>query len=111
MKSSSQNTEIIKVGSRLSNHMLSNSSVSMEDEKPQDINNNSNKDLAISSEQNFFLDEFKKLLTLSVNNDNKRLKLFNFIAISIMCFSCMITAFNGVKDYLKFDVVTQTRGK
>jgi hypothetical protein len=106
--------EIPEVGIRLSNHMASKSVISIE-EKPIDNNNNHNnndkaKNMQLVSNRQKISNELKNLITSSVKTEHKRLKLFNFLVIGIMWFSCIVTVFNGVKDYLKFDVVSQTRG-
>lgn len=110
--SSQSSKEIPEVGIRLSNHMSSKSVISIE-EKPIDNNNsNNNKDnnMQIVSNRQKITKELKNFITSSVKTEHKRLKLFNFLVIGVMWFSCIVTVFNGVKDYLKFDVVSQTRG-
>ena len=107
--SSQSNKEIPEVGIRLSNHMSSKSVISIE-EKPPDVNNEEKIKRKVSNRQKVF-EELKKFITSSVNSENKRLKFFNFLVIGIMWLSCIVTVFNGVKDYLKFDVVSQTRGR
>jgi hypothetical protein len=107
--SSQPSKEIPEVGIRLSNHMSSKSVISIE-EKPIDNNNNKDKNMQIVSNRQKISNELKNFITSSVKTEHKRLKFFNFLVIGIMWFSCIVTVFNGVKDYLKFDVVSQTRG-
>ena len=41
--------------------------------------------------------------------ENEYFNIFNVIVLPILCFLSILTAFNGVKNYLRFDVVSQTR--
>ena len=40
---------------------------------------------------------------------NKYFNIFNVIVLPLLCFLSIMTAWNGVKNYLRFDVVSQTR--
>jgi hypothetical protein len=39
----------------------------------------------------------------------KKSKIFYVVVFSILSVSCMITVYNAINDYLKYDVVSQTR--
>ena len=41
--------------------------------------------------------------------EKKHLSFFDVIILPLMSFLSIMTAFNGVKNYLRFDVVSQTR--
>ena len=100
MKSSSSLKEIPEVGIRLSNHLSSKSVISME-EKTIEFNNAEQR---VTNRKKFFK-EFKKIIISSLKTEHKRLTVFNFVVRLILWCSCLVTVFNGVKDYLKFDVV------
>jgi hypothetical protein len=48
----------------------------------------------------------KMLKTLK---ESECFSVFNVLVLPILCFLSAMTAFNGVKNYLRFDVVSQTR--
>jgi hypothetical protein len=103
MKSSSSQPlkEIPEVGIRLSNHLSSKSVISME-EKTIEFND---ADKKVTSRKKFFK-ELKKFINSFVKTEHRRLSVFNFVVRLVMWCSCLVTVFNGVKDYLKFDVVS-----
>ena len=53
-------------------------------------------------------EKITKNISQSIKN-SKYCNGFNILIFPIMCTLCLLTVFNGVKNYLRFDVVSQTR--
>ena len=108
MKYSKRLTNEIQIGNRLSNidRNISISAFSIEDNKPS-LNKAYSK-----FENNILLNifiEIKLSIEKSLQPENRTKSIFNFVLYCFLSSLCIITAFNGVKDYLKFEVVSQTR--
>ena len=53
-------------------------------------------------------EKFSKNIFESVKK-SRHFNTFNLLIFPVMCGLCLLTVFNGVKNYLRFDVVSQTR--
>ena len=111
MNSSNRLRNEIQIGNRLSNidRKISISAFSIEDNNPS-LNQAYSK---LEKNRNYFLLKMFIELKLSIekafNIEIRNKEILHFLLYCLMWTVCIITVFNGVKDYLKFEVVSQTR--